>query len=488
MGLLDKLRRKQVAEPSEQAARPDVRRQRKVMVIGLDCAPPRHVFDEFVDDIPNLSKLRENGVWGPLESIVPPITVPAWMCMMTSKDPGTLGIYGFRNRKDHTYDGLSFATSWAVKEPTVWDILSEANKRSIVMSVPPSYPPKAVNGIQIGCFLTPNENADYSYPKEIKTELQENVGEYIFDVRNFRTDNTQYILDESYRMTEQRFKAADYLLSKKPWDFFVMVEMGPDRLNHGIWSFIDPNHPRHKPDNPYSESLREYYRYLDGKVGELLARHADDDTTVLVVSDHGAKAMIGGVCFNEWLRNEGYLAFKGAAPSEITALNDLEIDWSKTKAWGDGGYYGRLFLNVAGREPEGVIPADQYEAVRDELVEKIESMVDHEGNPLGNKALKPDEIYRKQNGVAPDLIVIFGELRWRSVGSLGHGSVYTFQNDTGPDEANHAEYGIFIMSNAPGQQPGRREGLHLWDVHCTILDLFGQEPAPGALGRSALQK
>jgi predicted AlkP superfamily phosphohydrolase/phosphomutase len=489
MRVLDKLKRKKdewtpAAQPAPVAPK---ERGHKVMVLGLDCAPPRHVFDEYASDIPNLTKLRENGVWGPLESIVPPITVPAWMCMMTSKDPGTLGIYGFRNRKDHSYDGLSFATSWAVKEPTVWDILSEAGKDCIVMSVPPSYPPKALNGIQIGCFLTPSNDADYTYPKELKAELEQNVGDYVFDIRNFRTDNTQYIIDEAYKMTEQRFKTADYLLSNKPWDFFVMVEMGPDRLNHGIWSFIDPDHPRFVPDNPYRESLRDYYRYLDGKIGDILEKYADEDTTVLVVSDHGAKAMVGGVCFNEWLLKEGYLAFDNEYPSEITPIDRMKIDWSKTKAWGDGGYYGRLFLNVQGREPDGVIPEAEYEATREELIHKIEAMTDHDGNPMGNKAWKPDALYTSQNGVAPDLIVIFGELKWRSVGSLGHGSMYTFENDTGPDEANHAERGIFMMSNAPGQSSGERSGLHLWDVHCTILDLFGLEPAQGALGKSALQ-
>jgi predicted AlkP superfamily phosphohydrolase/phosphomutase len=484
MGLLDKLKRKTEGSAADTAT---PKRGRKVMVIGLDCAPPEHVFDEYAGDTPNLTKLRENGLFGPLTSIVPPITVPAWMCMMTSKDPGTLGIYGFRNRKDHTYDGLSFATSWAVKEDTVWDILSRHGKDCIVMSVPPSYPPKELNGIQIGCFLTPNAEADYTYPKELKQELLDKVGEYVFDVRNFRTDNTQYIIDESYKMTEQRFKAADYLLTNKPWDFFMMVEMGPDRLNHGIWSFIDPGHPRHEHDNPYKESLREYYRYLDGKIGDLLGKHSDDDTTVLVVSDHGAKAMVGGICFNEWLRRGGYLSFSNE-PSGITPINKMEIDWSKTKAWGDGGYYGRLFLNVEGREPNGTIPQADYEKVRDEIIEKVEAMVDHEGKPLRNKAHKPEELYTKQNGVAPDLIIIFGELRWRSVGSLGHGSIYTFENDTGPDEANHAERGIFIMDNAPNQSTGRKEGLHLWDVHSTILDLFGLDPAPGALGTSVLRK
>jgi predicted AlkP superfamily phosphohydrolase/phosphomutase len=486
MGLLDKLKKK-TDEATPEGTVSGEKRQR-VMVIGLDCAPPEHVFDEYADDIPNLTKLRENGLYGPLESITPPITVPAWMCMMTSKDPGTLGIYGFRNRKDHTYDGLRFATSWAVKEPTVWDILSEAGKESIIMSVPPSYPPKPLKGVQIGCFLTPNDDADYTYPKELKDELKSAAGEYIFDIRNFRTDNTQYILDEAYKMTESKFRNADWLLANKPWDFFMMVEMGPDRLNHGIWSFIDPNHPRYEEGNPYKESLREYYRFLDGKIGELLDRHADDDTAILVVSDHGAKAMVGGVCFNEWLHNEGYLGFNGDLPDEVTPLNKMELDWSKTKAWGDGGYYGRLFLNVEGREPNGVVPKAEYDKVLDELVAKIEAMVDYEGNPMGNKALKPEEIYETNNGVAPDLIVIFGELRWRSVGSLGHGSTYTFENDTGPDEANHAEKGIFILNNAPGQSTGTKDGLHLWDVHSTILDIFGLQPAPGALGTSVFKK
>ena len=106
MGLLDKLKKKDEGTQAAPAAKKD---GRKVMVIGLDCAPPEHIFDEYKDEIPNIAKLVDNGVFGPLQSITPPITVPAWACMMTSKDPGTLGIYGFRNRKDHTYDGLEFA-------------------------------------------------------------------------------------------------------------------------------------------------------------------------------------------------------------------------------------------------------------------------------------------------------------------------------------------------------------------------------------------
>ena len=79
----------------------------KILVLGLDCAAPELLFG--YEDLPNIRRLMEAGAYGRLESVIPPITVPAWMCMTTSQDPGTLGVYGFRNRADHSYDGLKIA-------------------------------------------------------------------------------------------------------------------------------------------------------------------------------------------------------------------------------------------------------------------------------------------------------------------------------------------------------------------------------------------
>src|SRR5207302_8305351 len=93
----------------------------RVAVIGLDGAVPDLAFDRYADRMPTLSRLREQGAWGRLRSIDPPITVPAWSCAMTGLSPGALGIYGFRNRRDHTYDRLVFATSRAVPAPRVWE-------------------------------------------------------------------------------------------------------------------------------------------------------------------------------------------------------------------------------------------------------------------------------------------------------------------------------------------------------------------------------
>ena len=178
-------------------------------------------------------------------------------------------------------------------------------------------------------------------------------------------------------MTEKRFRVAEHLLETRPWDLFFMVEMGTDRIHHGFWRFTDPEHRLYEPGNQYETAMLDYYRALDEKIGRLL-RFADEDTAVLVVSDHGAKRIDGGICVNEWLRREGYLVLK-EEPAEPTPLKPDMVDWAKTTAWGEGGYYCRLFLNVAGREPEGLVPADDYERVRDELKAKLEALGDEKG-------------------------------------------------------------------------------------------------------------
>lgn len=459
-----------------------VQRVERVLIIGLDCATPQFVFGPNAFDLPNIQGLARRGAWGLLRSCDPPITVPAWACMTSSKDAGTLGIYGFRNRRDYSYDGMSTANATAVKEPRVWDILSRAGKKVCVVGVPQTYPVKAVNGWMTSGFLAPNTSVDFTYPKALKQEILDTVGDYIFDVKDYRTEDKDLLLRRIYAFMENRFRVAEHLLTTKPWDFFMMVEMGVDRLHHGFWRFCDPSHPAYEPGNPYENVFRDYYRAVDARVGEIVAK-VGDETAVFLVSDHGAKGMHGGVCLNEWLIREGLLSVRDRldAPKRI---EDCELDWSKTKVWGSGGYYGRLFFNVKGREANGQIEPAEYESFRDELAAKIEAMTDPEGRPLGNKAHKPQDLYRNVNGVAPDLIVYFGDLGWRSVGTVGFGSIYTFENDTGPDDANHDFHGIFVMDDRAGRAGEELKGLQLMDVAPTVLDLLGV-PAPSDMqGRS----
>jgi len=293
----------------------------------------------------------------------------------------------------------------------------------------------------------------------------------MLDVENFRTEDKDDLLRQIYEMTEKRFKVVKHLVRSKDWDFFMLVEMGIDRIHHGFWKFFDPQHKKYQPGSPYQSAIRDYYKYLDREIGEILDM-LDEDTVVLVVSDHGAKHMEGGICINEWLKQEGYLVLK-EEPREIVPLEKVEIDWDRTMAWGAGGYYGRLFLNVRGREPQGIIPPEQYESVRDEIVGKLSQITDEDGLNIGTVAYKPEDVYSECRNVPPDLMIYFGDLSWRSVGSMGHGGIRTRENDIGPDDANHAQQGVFIMYEPRQQGRGEVEGLQVMDVAPTLLNLFG---------------
>lgn len=458
----------------------------RVAVIGLDCATPQLLFDRLSEQVPNINALMARGMHGELASITPPITIPAWACAMSGKTPGQLAVYGMRNRKDTTYEGLSIATSLSIKEPQVWDVLGERGLQSLLIGVPPGYPPKPVEGWRVSCFLTPPSAEAFTHPKDLAEEIASELGDqpYIFDIPNFREKGEEFVLDQVFKMTERRFKVARRLVKTKPWDFFMMVEMGTDRLHHVFWHHFDPAHPKYVPGNPFETAFQDYYRYLDQQVGTLLEA-LPQDAVVILMSDHGARPMSGGVCFNEWLAKEGYLRFQ-SEPDGPTPIAKAAIDWDTTTAWGDGGYYGRLFLNVKGREPQGVVEPARYEAVRDELIEKLEKMTGPEGDLLGTRVYRPQDVYPEVRGVAPDLIVYFGDLEWRSVGQVGTGQVFTYENDTGPDGANHDRTGVFAMAGAPGQPAGRTDGLGLLDVGPTILSLYGVEPPEGTYGRSIL--
>lgn len=453
---------------------------KKVLIIGLDCAAPQLVFEKFLDELPNLKKMTNHGVYGKLKTCIPAITIPAWMVMMTSRDPGTLGLYGFRHKKSYSYD-MWIASSRNIKQKTIWDLIAEKGLKSCAVGVPPSYPPKQINGCMISCFITPDATKDYTYPKELKKELEEQFGEYVFDVV-FRTEERDQVLEQTYEMTKQHFNVIKYLMQKKEWDLFAFVEIGLDRIHHAFWKFFDKEHPRYVPNNEYENVVKEYYKYLDKEIGDLL-EIVDEDTIVLVVSDHGAKGMKGAFCINQWLMKEGYLKLK-SEPERGARLEESQIDWSKTKAWGWGGYYARIFINVEGREPQGIVPPEDYEKIVEELTKKLEQIKGPNGEKLDNKVYNPEDIYEELNGDYPDLIVYLDDLNWRSAGTIGYDTLYLPENDIGPDDAVHAEYGVFILYDPSKETGTEQQNLNIFDIAPTVLSILDAPIPKEMLGKS----
>ena len=173
-------------------------------------------------------------------------------------------------------------------------------------------------------------------------------------------------------MTERRFQVGRRLIQNKPWDFFMLCDIAPDRLHHVFWQYFDPRHPLYEPGNKYESAFQDYYRFLDD-AGRLAARararrrHHDGDERPRRASDDGRPVL------QRLADPEGYLDARPSRSSKPTPIKDASIDWSRTVAWGDGGYYGRLFLNVKGREPQGIVEPANYEATRDELIAKLEA-------------------------------------------------------------------------------------------------------------------
>ncbi len=416
----------------------------RLIVLGLDSVSPA-VLERFSEDTPRLRELWNASTHGTLRSCDPPITVPAWAVMFSGADPGELGLYGFRHRRPGSYDRMYTPTSSTPRRPMVWDALSRVGRRVAVVGMPPGYPPPAVNGVFVSDFLTPPSAADWVHPAALAEELGRAAGGPFFDIP-FRVEDRRAVGRALLDMTRRRWRLVRHLWEREPWDLFAVHDIGPDRLHHTFWKYFDTNHPRYTEDPELARVAHDFYRTLDEEIGQFLDRVAGE-VPVLVVSDHGSQGMEGCFCLNEWLLDRGYLSLRSAPARAGVPLEDAAVDWSRTRIWGAGGYYARIFINVRGRESAGIVPPEEVPALVAQLARELEEVRRPDGSTLGVRLLRPSEVYRRVEGDPPDLMAYFGDLRWRSAGTVGHGRWFLEENDTGPDDAVHSFEGIFAFAH-----------------------------------------
>jgi predicted AlkP superfamily phosphohydrolase/phosphomutase len=443
---------------------------RRALLIGLDCAAPQLLFERFIDRLPNFRKLMQGGVYGGLESCDPPITIPAWTVMASSRSPGRLGLYGFRHRKDNSYNDIWIASSLRIKEKRIWDHVAEAGGKSCLIGIPPSYPPFPMDGWLVGCFITPDTNRSYTHPDGLKEEIRELVGDYPIDVE-FRIDDKRGLKKDLFDMTEKHFQVIEHLLSTRDWSFSMFVEISLDRIHHAFWKYFDEDHPLHEPGSEFENVVSDYYALLDERIGRLMEL-AGEDTIIMVASDHGGKAMKGAFCVNSWLEEQGLLKLRKPV-EKISRLQEADVDWERTTAWGWGGYYARIFINMKGREKQGVVDPADYEVVRERIAEMIRGIRGPNGEEWATRVFKPEDAFPECRGDPPDLMVYFDDLSWRSAGTIGHGNLYLPENDTGPDDAVHDKMGLYIYYDPRRDLGGRREDMRIVDIAPTILKGMG---------------
>jgi predicted AlkP superfamily phosphohydrolase/phosphomutase len=499
----------------------------KVLVIGLDGAS-FNVLRPMIGKgiLPNLAELIQGGVSGELESTLPPTTAPAWGSFMTGKNPGKHGLFDWRKPFDKSLQRVTINATH-IRSKKLWNIIGACGKKVGVVNVPLTYPPEEVKGYLVSGMLTPSLDSDFTYPSDLKQQLREAVGEYVIDVdvtliRAKR--DIEGFLREFQKATLKREEVVNYLFSKQRFDFFMVVFIMPDRIQHLLWDYVS--------DRPLTigidraefqkrhDKVWECYRMLDEVIGRLLEK-VDRDTTVFILSDHGFGRVDKLIHVNEWLAAEGFLEYKSSKKRRdlmrslllparellpeatrlkvnavLTSLPSIRsvrqllqkcpqnrflqegpdivgsIDWEKTKAYSGFQSGNAIFINVRGREPYGVVQMGQeYEDLKRLLKENLTQLTDHEGIRVMKKVYLREEIYDGSHvNEAPDIIFELNDGYMATPSSSGR-EIISDASESGLSW--HTKNGILIANGMNMKQGEEIHGASIIDLAPTILYAMG---------------
>lgn len=482
----------------------------KLLIIGFDGA----TFDlirPWVQQgfLPNLAQLMAEGVHGDLHSTLPPVTSPAWPTFMTGCNPGKHGVFDFIQPKGANF---SLVNSTRIKQPTIWQRLSRTGCRVGVLNVPVTYPPQPLNGFMVTDILSP-KNATISYPADLIGRYESTLGKYRIapDVQYKPGIETEFT-EDIYGLVRAHGEWALTLMQEEAWDVLMVHFIALDIMKHALWRFMDHNHPRFEP-TPHEHAIRDGYALVDEYIGRML-NEVPADTSVIVMSDHGFGPLHKMVNLNIYLMQKGLLklkddawtqlksfafqhgitpsgAFKMAAKIGIQNLatrvskntrNQIvgkflsfdSVDWSRTVAY-SMGHVGQVYLNVVGREPEGIITADHYESTRQEVADALEELQDEDGCPLVTSIIPREETYHgPYTELGPDLHLILDDYNIIAYPLFATEGKIITQQIRG-DSGCHRSEGIFIAQGPNIRQGETLPESNILDLAPTILHLLGEE-------------
>jgi len=494
-----------------------MKNKQKILIIGLDAATLELIIP-WVNQgyLPILKNLINTGSYAKMKSVLPVLSSAAWTTFMTGANPGKHGVFDFVYRKENSYI-LKPVTRLQNKLPTIWRILSEHGKKVLAINVPLTYPPEQVNGIMISGFYTPDHKI-FTHPAELSKKLID-MGYQINMHHKFPIDDPDKYIAETYDRLYKNSSIALSLYQNEDWDFTTIVYRETDDLAHAFWHYMDASHPYYDPNPKYRNTILNIYRALDNIIGKFIDA-SSDNTNIFIMSDHGCGPLYKDVYLNEWLQENGYLYKKkpqiyrslliklGITRENVinimskyklgrlvTLITDLfkdslkvipktglpdfhvGIDWKKTLAY-SYGWNGQIFINLKGREPEGIVnQGNEYFHLRDEICQKIKTFIDPEdGLPVVDRVDFKEDIFHGEAVInAPDIFLTMRDFSFitRLGFELTNKTDQLFSKSMTNLSGGHRFMGSLI-SSGPSivNSKNIKEDVWLGDIAPTILHLF----------------
>ena len=506
------------------------------MIVGLDAAT-WDLAKPWVAEghMPNLARVMSEGTSGSFQSVLPPITPPAWTSFTTGKNPGKHGIFHFMETKPDSY-ALSYTNATSRRTRTVWKILNEAGITTGICNVPFTYPPEPLLGYQTSGMDTPSEKSPFLHPPELREELEKMIGKPLqLDVRflGFMTNDERRrsVLDEMRQLDEQWTRVGLHLLQHRTQDVMMFVFMSIDTVQHYFWQFMDETHFLYDPaaKAKFGNAVRDVYARLDATLGKFL-EYADADTSVFVVSDHGGGPVSDRTVYlNRYLAQIGLLHYRKSTANPLQkaaravlrgiynvlrsnlssrqkvwladlmpALRDkaetsytsfTEIDWERTQAFCSEVLASppSIWINLKGQRPQGIVDPADYENVRNKVMVKLAELKDpRTGEPVIKRVLKREEAFHGPfASEAADLILDWWETSLFSTSpsfpdqTNEPAVVITEKRPTAGSEwgGTHRLHGILVAKGPHFKRGAEIAGARLIDFAPTLLYLLGQ-PVP----------
>jgi predicted AlkP superfamily phosphohydrolase/phosphomutase len=484
-----------------------MKNRNRVLVIGLDGAT-WNVLNPLIERglLPNLAQLKYKGAYGTLKSTIPPHTSAAWVSAVTGVGPGKHGIFDFTNNLNQGPQ-LSFYNSSHIKVPTIWQLLSQAGLKVGAINVPMTYPAQQVNGIMIAGMMTPSkEDLKFTYPPELRRELRD----YDIDI-DISLANNDYnkIFQKLKKVVQQRTDVALKLLRREAFDFFMIVYTDTDRLHHKFYkSWVEGNR-----ETLIYKNFVEFYSALDKQIGKII-KTCPEFNYVLILSDHGFTHLKKYFFINKYLEDMGLLNFRSGRDTGKLILNNVKssikkldlfgirnrslvkslysriavrfeeempnnsrelsimdiINWEKTKAYVATRSSRGVYVNLKGRNSQGVVKTKHYENLLQRIIDILQDAKDPEtGNNKVFKLVKRrEEVFGGSELVnAPDVMYLCSD----GYGILEQYSPVLFEKAT-HETGWHSEDGVITICGEFIKKDFAINKASILDIVPTILYIY----------------